>query len=384
MINPVPQEQASSYSPMNEQARLQDLYSYHILDTLPEQELDELAEVASAICGTPISLISFVDKDRQWFKAKKGIEVPETPRSYSFCQHTLHNPKEVLVVNNPLQDERFKDNPLVIGKPNIRFYAGAPLETTAGHVLGTLCIIDNRPRTINESQKKALQLLAKKAMDYLEMRQLLSQQGDAIALSASRLKMLTDQAPGVLFQLEKNPEGELSFPFLSRGLTALYPGLNINEFKNNPEKGLEIIHPEDLPYFKDSLQESFTKLTNWNIEYRIFDEKGNTHWHWANARPEKKEDGSVVLYGTFQDITHRKEYIDTLEQMLFDISHTMRRPVATMMSITNAIENSQIDGISLMSYVEHIKRVSLEMDAFIKSLNECYLKKMAKFDRHIE
>ena len=114
---------------MNEQNRLQELKSYKILDTLPEKELDELAEIASVICDTPISLVSFIDEKRQWFKARKGIEAQETPREDAFCQHTLQTPKEVLVVNDPLNDERFKNNPLVLGNPHIRFYAGAPLET---------------------------------------------------------------------------------------------------------------------------------------------------------------------------------------------------------------------------------------------------------------
>ncbi len=153
--------------------RLEDLKSYRILDTPPENDFDELAEIASLICDTPISLISFVDEFRLWFKAKKGLEVTETPSRDSFCQHALHTPKKVFVVNDSLKDKRFKNTPLVTGHPKIRFYAGAPLETPNGNVLGTLCIIDDKPRTISANQEKALKILSKKVMDYLNTRNLL-------------------------------------------------------------------------------------------------------------------------------------------------------------------------------------------------------------------
>lgn len=147
---------------MNEYLRLQELESYHIMDTLPDNELDELVEIAAAILDTPISLISLVDSERQWFKVNKGLEARQTPRQDAFCQHALHNPKEVLVVEDPLTDERFRENPLVLGDPNIRFYAGAPLESPNGQVLGTLCVIDNKPRKISNQQKKLCSSLRKK------------------------------------------------------------------------------------------------------------------------------------------------------------------------------------------------------------------------------
>ncbi|MEO6454425.1 MAG: GAF domain-containing protein, partial [Ginsengibacter sp.] len=178
---------------MNEQERVAELKRYKILDTPSEQELDELVEIASAICGTPISLITFIDDTRQWFKAKKGVEdIQEVPREISLCQHVLHYSKSVLVAEDTLHDERFKNNPMVTGNPYIRFYAGAPLKSPNGHVIGTLCVIDNKAHNINEDQKRALVLLAKKVMDYLETRNILLEQSDKIEFNASRLKKLTD------------------------------------------------------------------------------------------------------------------------------------------------------------------------------------------------
>ncbi|QCR23573.1 PAS domain-containing protein [Pontibacter sp. SGAir0037] len=357
---------------MSEENRLKELNAYQILDTLPEQELDELAEIASAICDTPISLMSFIDDRRQWFKAKKGINIAETPRQDAFCQHALHNPKEVLVVVDPLNDDRFKNNPLVLGSPYIRFYAGAPLETPTGNVLGTLCVIDDKPREISENQKKALKLLAKKAIDYLEFRKILLEQGDRIELSAARLKKLTDLAPGAIYQFEMTANGKMSFTFLSKGIAEIHPDLDPEELKQKPELGFGAIHPEDLPVVQQSIQESFIHLTSWDMEYRVVSKNGTISWHWANANPEKQEDGTVVWYGTFQDITDRKEYIKALEQILHDISHVMRRPVATMLGLTSAIEKEVLNEKTLLEYLKHIKTVSKEMDDYIRALNDVY------------
>ena len=357
---------------MNEQNRLLELQEYRILDTSPEKELDELAEIASAICDTPISLVSLVDDKRQWFKAKKGVAVQSTPREDAFCQYALQNSKEVLVVDDPLHDKRFKNNPLVTGDPNIRFYAGAPLETPRGNVLGTLCVIDNKPRNISENQKKALKLLAKKVMDYLEVRKLLIQQSGIIELSASRLKKLSDQVPGAIYQFEMTPNGEMSFPFVSEGITTIHPSLDPKKLKDNPEILFDVIHPDDVVSVRKSVQTSFLNLTIWRIEYRVVSDDGNISWYWGNAKPEKQNDGTVVWYGTFQDITERKEYTKTLEQILFDISHVMRRPVTTMLGLTAVFQIDELDKESLKECIDHMKTVSEEMDKYTQKLNQYY------------
>lgn len=360
---------------MYEKDRLQELREYKILDTLPEEELDEVAEIASAICDTPISLVSFIDDNRQWFKSTKGVDIKETPRKLSFCQHTLHQPTEVLVIDNPLHDERFKDHPFVQGQPHVRFYAGAPLVTPTGNVLGTLCIIDHKPRKISEQQKKALQLLAKKVMNYLETRKLLFEQGSKIELSATRLKKLTDQAPGAIYQFEMKPDGKKSFSFLSKGISEIHPNLSPEALKENPLLGLDVIHPDDLPFVRESLYGSFANLTPWSIEYRVILDDNNIAWHWSNAKPEKQKDGTVIWYGTFQDVTDRKRYTKALEQMLSDISHVMRRPVATMLGLAEAFEiEKELNENTLREYLMHLKTVSREMDVYIRQMNEAYSK----------
>jgi anti-sigma regulatory factor (Ser/Thr protein kinase) len=152
-----------------EQDRLAALRAYRILDTDPEQAFDDLALLASQICGTPVALITLVDAERQWFKARVGITARETARSIAFCSRAIEQP-ELFIVRDATKDERFRDNPLVLGEPHIRFYAGAPLLTPEGHALGTLCVVDGTPRQLSRRQQDALLALKRQVEAQLELR----------------------------------------------------------------------------------------------------------------------------------------------------------------------------------------------------------------------
>jgi diguanylate cyclase (GGDEF)-like protein len=157
-----------------ETQRLRSLLNYDILDTPPEAIFDELARMAASICDVPIALVSFVDEMRQWFKATVGLVISETPREFAFCAQAIKS-AEPFIVPNTLLDPRFADNPLVTGKPHIRFYAGAPLIAADGRALGTLCVIDNVARELSPERVEALQLLAKHVMAHLELRKRLAE-----------------------------------------------------------------------------------------------------------------------------------------------------------------------------------------------------------------
>lgn len=156
----------------SEEARLAELEDYAVLDTKPEQALDDITLLASEICETPIALISLIDKDRQWFKARVGVDVDETPRDLAFCAHAIWDPTEMMIVPDATQDARFSSNPLVMSEPSIRFYAGAPLLTQTGNALGTLCVIDRVPRQLTERQQRMMAALSRVVMEFLDLRRI--------------------------------------------------------------------------------------------------------------------------------------------------------------------------------------------------------------------
>jgi PAS domain S-box-containing protein len=155
--------------PVNEAARLDALSQYKILDTAPEQAFDDLTRLAAQICQTNIGLISFVDADRLWFKSKIGWEASAIPRDAGFCADAIQQ-SELFIVRDALADKRFATKPSVVSAPGVRFYAGAPLVTAEGYRLGTLCVLDNRPRKLNPKQESVLGTLARQVMTQLELR----------------------------------------------------------------------------------------------------------------------------------------------------------------------------------------------------------------------
>lgn len=155
--------------PKNEQDRLVALQRYLILDTLPEKAFDEIVWLVSYVCQTPVAYVSIIDKDRQWFKSKIGLTAAETDRDIAFCAHAILNP-EIMVVPDTFKDIRFSDNPLVLGDPKIRFYAGSPLVSEDGYPLGTLCAVDHQPRNLTSHQLEALAVLARQTERLLEYR----------------------------------------------------------------------------------------------------------------------------------------------------------------------------------------------------------------------
>ena len=176
--------------PPQESARLAALHEYRLLDTSPEATFDDITQLVARLCDMPIALVSLVDTDRQWFKSRVGLESTQTARETAFCAHTILE-NIPLVVTDATLDARFADNPLVTGDPGIRFYAGAPLVTPSGFALGTLCVIDVKPRELSAVQLDALQGLAQAVTALMELRRV----SHDLAQSLAKVKVLEDLLP---------------------------------------------------------------------------------------------------------------------------------------------------------------------------------------------
>ncbi len=191
----------------DETTRLAALERYEILDTAPEREFDDLTKLAAHICGAPVARISFVDRDREWFKSRIGVAETEGPRASSFCGHAILEP-DVMVVPDAILDDRFAGNPLVSGERGFRFYAGAPLITSDGQAIGTICVMDRKPRELTPEQIEALRALARQVVGQLELRRRLLQEREesreALREKETNLAFVASQMPAVLWSTDRD------------------------------------------------------------------------------------------------------------------------------------------------------------------------------------
>ncbi|HEY3124981.1 MAG TPA: GAF domain-containing protein [Thermoanaerobaculia bacterium] len=284
--------------PENESERLEALQRYEVLDTESEQKFDDLTLLARHICDTPIALISFVDAERQWFKSRIGLTTSQTSRAVSFCGHAILE-EDVMVVPDAAADERFADNPMVTGEPRIRFYAGAPLLTSTGHALGTLCVIDRVPRELTAEQQDALRALARQVVAQLELRRRLKKEREeakeAIDERDRTLRLIVNQMPAVLWSTDTDLRLTSSD---GAALTSLghkpnqFVGVTLFDFFRTTD-------PEFLPlvaHRKALLGESVSFDVEWS---------GRTYA--SHCEPLRNPDGSIKgVIGIALDITRQK------------------------------------------------------------------------------
>lgn len=255
----------SAVIPENEEERLKILNSYKILDTLPEDDYDAIAKIASGICNTPIALISLIDKERQWFKSTYGLKESETPRNIAFCAHSILNPAELFIVNDATKDERFFDNPLTTEKPNVIFYAGAPLNTSEGFPLGTLCVIDNKPNTLNDNQKESLKLLANQVVGLLELRK----KNEELKDVNTKVTQLNEQLNNFAFRLThdlKSPISGVNF------LLSVLKEDHAKLFENTEAESYIDLITKRMVYMSTLINEilEYSKVNTENIIYEDF------------------------------------------------------------------------------------------------------------------
>lgn len=313
--------------PANEDDRLDALRELEILDTAAEPEFDDLALIASQICGTPISMISLIDRDRQWFKSKIGMKAEETSRDVAFCAHAITQ-RDLFVVPDATEDPRFSANPLVTADPKIRFYAGAPLRTPDGHALGTLCVMDRAPRKLTAEQESALRALSRQVEAQLELRRRLirerRQSDEALHDKDVSVNILVEQMPAVLWSVDRN----LRFTsFMGAGLAGLgqrpdqFKGLTIYDYFGTSDN--------DFGPIAGHRRALAGKSVTFEVEW-----KGRTFA--SHVEPLRHTDGTVKgVIGCALDITRQK---------------TSERELEKTVSLLQATLDSTADGILVFDH----------------------------------
>ncbi len=352
--------------------RVEELNSYKILDTAPEKELDDLAAIAAAIFNVPVSIISFIDDERQWYKAKIGVDFDEVPLEDTFCQQTLEAPEEILVVENPSSDKRFKSLPMVLLEPGVKFYVGAPLVSKTGQVMGTLCVLDYKKRKSRHDQIDAIKILSGKIMEYVEMRKIINSQSGELIANAVRLKRLTDLSPGIIFKIECQDKNDLKTLFISEGANRLLPEVNSSKLMDSPTHLIDYIHPKDRFRFIRRFKASLCGEKYLDVEYRIVHQDQSVSWHWLKANSEKDEKNKIVLHGIIQNITQKRNHFDALKKMLFDISHVIRKPIANMMGLVEILKYARFSETDSTDYLDLIENCTNELDDYVQVLNKEY------------
>jgi two-component system, cell cycle sensor histidine kinase and response regulator CckA len=301
--------------PANENGRLATLRSFGVLDTPPEESFDDLVALAAYVCQAPIAVISLVDEERLWFKARTGWDINEIPRAISFCGHAIHEP-DFCVIPDTSEDERFEDNPLVAGDPRIRFYAACPLVADGDKVIGTLCVLDYKPRRLHPDHEQALCTLGHHVMALLELRRTERELSEARRLldadaawreSAARFSQLADHLDQVFWMTDPAREELL---YVSPGFEEIW-GRPLERLYDDPREWLRGLHPEDQDRVKDSLLEQ--AKGSQRLTYRIVRPDGRVRWIQDRAVPVKNEAGEVVrVVGVADDITEQKQVEEAL------------------------------------------------------------------------
>jgi PAS domain S-box-containing protein len=307
--------------PSNENLRIKALERYDILDTPADSAFDALTQLAAHISGCDMALVSFVDTDRQWFKSRYGLDTPATPRDISFCGHVVSE-DDILIVPDTQNDARFIDNPLVCGNPKIRFYTGFPLRTNDEFVLGSLCVLDSKPKHLSDEQRNMIELLSQQVMDQLEMRRrnlLLRTYRQFFDLN---LNLLCTSGPDLYFR-ELNPAWQRTL------------GWSLEELRAQPFT--HFVHPDDLDatYAEaNKLNDDHSLTVNFRNRYRHKD------GHWVPLSWMAASEGGV-FYATATDFSNYERHQEELEKA-YKSSMTLASIVE---SSNDAIMTVTLDGI---------------------------------------
>jgi PAS domain S-box-containing protein len=280
-----------------EAARLEALLRYRVLDTPPEQVFDDLVDLAATVCYTPVAAIALVAAERAWLKAKRGVGFSEFPRDSSLAAEALqHN--DVFVVRDAFIDERYRESAVVAA--GFRFFAGMPLISPEGHAIGTVCVLDKRPRDLSAEQKDALRAIARQAMSQLELRRV----SEAESIARFRFRALVEQLPGGVYTEDF---GAASGSYFSPPIEKI-TGYSAQEWMSDPDFFSRVLHPDDRERVLGAFAHAHESFEAIRIEYRIIAKSGQVVWIQDDGAAARDDDGKPLHFqGFMADATARKQ-----------------------------------------------------------------------------
>lgn len=312
--------------------------SYDVLDTAPERDFDDVASLAAAMCEASMAMVSLVDEDRQWFKAHIGLEVAETGRDVSFCDHAMRE-REIMVVTDTHLDPRFRKNALVTGNPNIRFYAGAPLVTSEGVPLGSLCVLDAKPRPegLTPLQIQGLGVLARQVMSLLELRRSVRERAsqseelaatvEALAESEKKFRAIADSMPQMVWSTL--PDG-----FHDYYNARWYEFTGVPEGSTDGEGWNGMFHPDDQQRAWAVWGACLVSGEPYEIEYRLRHASGTYRWVLGRANPIRDDQGRITRwFGTCTDIDELKRLQEGKDLLSQELSHRIKNIFAVVSAL---------------------------------------------------
>lgn len=353
----------------DESQRLLAVKKYQLLDTLPEEGFDEIARLATAVCQTPIALISLVDEKRQWFKSKVGLEMEEASREFSFCVHAMAKGKEPYIIPDTQLDERFRENPLVKGSLSIAFYAGIPLLDKAGHAIGSLCVMDHMARELSQQQIESLKVLARMTLEKMEAHKesLVVRQKEDVQ---EQERMLLDNAPVLVVKTDDT-------------LQIAYA--NNSQYNRVGQSVLNLFPISFRSEAEAQLREAFQSNRVINFQFEQ-DNAGQCGWYYVRAKriTHGEEKDSLLLL--IEDVTkakgleHEKDRlvqelsarVDALQQYNYIVSHNLRGPVANILGLSDLLLNmpEYLSEKEKNLYLRKVYATTLKLDGIIQDLTQ--------------
>lgn len=304
-----------------ERRRLEKLHSYDILDSAPDVRFDRLARLAADVLDMPISLVTFMDERRGWGKAAYGIDFSETPRDTSFCTYTIGG-NEIFEVCDTTQHVLFKDNPFVTGEPHVRYYAGAPLMTNDGYRIGTLCVVDLKPRELNATERRILTSLAAMVIDELELKKVAHtaiSDAETVKASERQTREVLDAVPALVWVTDEN-RNAVFFNQAWLGFTGRSMEQELGE------GWTKCIHPDDQERCKDVHKRTVAMREAYTLEYRLRRFDGQYRWMIEHGRPRFDDRGQFIgMIGGCSDIADLKMTELKLEERTRELDTATRR-----------------------------------------------------------